>query len=109
MARSSRSKSRKSRRKKASWSCCPIIRINCRMVGSRFAYRKRSLVSDGNVYTARIRTALPPTKKCTVMLGKQVVLKDAPSDRVGKKVAKLKKSLNARRCMAVVQSKGVKS
>lgn len=97
-----RAKASKSKVKRARNECCPIIHLDCRMVTNRFANKKDWSVLCEKYVNKRV--ALPPVKRCSIKLGSRTVAKNLDSDKAGVKVAKLKKMLTDKRCMAVIQS-----
>lgn len=115
MAQKRRSKRKQTKRKpskrkqlKARNECCPLIRVKCKMVTPPPKRRKETLPS---IYGEKTQTFYrkipqPPKKMCGVSLGGQPHVFKLTSEEAGKKVAQLRRALQAKRCMGTVDNKG---
>jgi hypothetical protein len=91
-------------------NCCPVITISCKMVQPRAKKEHRTgrnpLTGETLARGYTVTVPQPPKKVCTVKAGSHIAAKNVVSDKAGKKVATLKRSLEARRCKVEVKSLG---
>lgn len=83
---------KRTKMKKASNSCCPLIHIDCRP-----AFKKEKATHTGDDTVVHYTKKVPAGKKCTIRFGKRT-FKNLTGEGAGKKVDELKAALKDKRC-----------